>query len=496
MRMKYWLALANLVWLGCLPVSVLHAAESNVVTSAGAQVSKSHWYQGDLAQQARIELEQQLRDAVLAQLHPDFTALWTRLQAAPEAERGAIYDQVLTKLSHFQQAWRKMSLIAREQMQTQDLNLNGPAVKIASGDALLSQVQGLRPQVAEYDAVREKVDALLAEPMAKHWPTLTMGTLRPGESAGDLPQLRTMLNQLGDASELNGDQIYDPQTVDAVKAFQRRHGLNADGVIGRQTRTWLNTGPQARASILLRNLWRRDLVDQLAASQYVLVNIPDFRLSVVKDGSEVFTSRVIVGKDKRETPILDSEIRSVVLNPTWTVPRSILEKDILPKLSRGSSYLNEEQFEVITGNGHPVKLSDAALRQAVTSGFPYGLRQKPGNNNALGRYKFYLPNNDSIYLHSTPHKGLFSRDARAFSSGCIRVERADDLANLLLTESNYQQTKIDNILNDEQTKWLSLAKPIPVFTVYWSSWIDANGQQQLRNDIYDFDKVSVQRRLL
>ncbi len=232
------------------------------------------------------------------------------------------------------------------------------------------------------------------------------------------------------------------------------------------------------------------------AGRYVLVNIPDYRLSVVESGSEVFTSRVIVGKEQRATPILASEIRSIVLNPAWHVPRSILSKDILPKLGRDPAYLDREQFEVIDGEGNPVQFSEDGWHHALASGFPYRLRQKPGDHNALGRYKFYLPNNDAIYLHSTPRKALFEQGARAFSSGCIRVEHADDLAELLLADSRYQPDKVASILKETQTKWLPLSNPIPVFTVYWSSWIDEEGRQQLRNDIYGFDRVSYQSRLL
>ncbi|WP_371925220.1 peptidoglycan-binding protein, partial [Desulfobulbus alkaliphilus] len=159
---------------------------------------------------------------------------------------------------------------------------------------------------------------LLAMPMAKHWPTLDMPTLRAGESATELGQIRSILNELGDGAPNHQDATYDAETEQAIKQFQRRHGLTADGIIGRQTRSWLNTGPQVRASLLLRILWRRDLVDHLAG-RYVLVNIPDYRLSVVESGSEVFTSRVIVGKEQRATPILASEIRSIVLNPAWHV---------------------------------------------------------------------------------------------------------------------------------------------------------------------------------
>ncbi|MBP8080340.1 MAG: L,D-transpeptidase family protein, partial [Aeromonas sp.] len=362
MGKKYWLALANLIWLGCWPAGMVHAStEQMVVASPSIQ---HDWYQNSTAEQARHELELQLQEAVLAQLHPDFYRLWQQLQKTPADRRGALYDEAFGKLARFQQAWRAMDLVAREQMQTLKLDLTKPLAHEPLGDNLLDQVKQLRPQVAEYEAVRDEVRKLLAMPMAKHWPTLDMPTLRAGESATELGQIRSILNELGDGAPNHQDATYDAETEQAIKQFQRRHGLTADGIIGRQTRSWLNTGPQVRASLLLRNLWRRDLVDHLAG-RYVLVNIPDYRLSVVESGSEVFTSRVIVGKEQRATPILASEIRSIVLNPAWHVPRSILSKDILPKLGRDPAYLDREQFEVIDGEGNPVQFSEDGWHHAL-----------------------------------------------------------------------------------------------------------------------------------
>ncbi|MFM4824961.1 murein L,D-transpeptidase [Aeromonas bivalvium] len=494
MAKKYWLALANLMWLGCWPLGQAQATETAVVVSAASGTHE--WYQDARAEQARHELEQQLQEAVLAQLHPEFKPLWQRLKATPEQERGPLYDEAFGKLARFQQGWRAMDLVAREQLKTRKLDLSLPPILPPEGGDLLEQVMSLRPQVAEYDAVRAQVARLLALPMARDWPTLAMPTLRLGEPSPALGQIRAMLNELGDIAPAHEDERYDPETEQAIRLFQGRHGLTADGIIGRRTLAWLNTGPVVRASLLLRNLWRRDLVDHLVGSRYVLVNIPDYRLSVVQGGSEVFTSRVIVGKEQRETPILASEIRSVVLNPAWHVPRSILSKDILPKLSRDPGYLARERFEVTDSAGNPLYFTEEQWHQALAEGFPYRLRQKPGDHNALGRYKFYLPNNDAIYLHSTPGKRLFEQGARAFSSGCIRVEHADDLAELLLADSRYQPDKVASLLKEEKTKWLPLSTPTPVFTVYWSSWIDSDGRQQLRSDIYGFDRVSFQPQLL
>lgn len=491
MGKKYWLALANLIWLGCWPASMVHAStEQTVVASPSIQ---HDWYQNEVAEQARHELEQQLQEAVLAQLHPDFYRLWQQLQKTPADRRGALYDEAFGKLARFQQAWRGMDLVAREQMQTLKLDLNRPwpmppgRQSAGAGQATQATGGGIRrrarrsAQAAGHAHGQALAHPLHVDPAGRgELDRARPDPLHPERTGGQCPN--------------SPDSLYDPETEQAIKQFQRRHGLTADGIIGRQTRSWLNTGPEVRASLLVRNLWRRDLVDHLAG-RYVLVNIPDYRLSVVESGSEVFTSRVIVGKEQRATPILASEIRSIVLNPAWHVPRSILSKDILPKLGRDPAY-GSRTVRGDRRRGQSGAVQRRWLAPCAGLRFPLPVAAKAGDHNALGRYKFYLPNNDAIYLHSTPRKALFEQGARAFSSGCIRVEHADDLAELLLADSRYQPDKVASILKETQTKWLPLSNPIPVFTVYWSSWIDEEGRQQLRNDIYGFDRVSYQSRLL
>ncbi|MGL5286900.1 MAG: L,D-transpeptidase family protein [Aeromonas sp.] len=484
MGMRFWLALA--AWLSCWPAVSAQAQEHVPVSDATEQLSHS-WMTEEAA---RNELTEQLFEAALAQLHPDFVRLWKTLQRTPAAQRGPVYDEAFSTLARFQQRWRSLDFVAREQIGSMTLNLAG-ATPVPPGRDLLEAVTSLRPAVAEYNAVRSQVKKLVALPMAERWPSVSTPSLHEGDTSPALDNIRDILVALGDLprDHQQGD-VYSGDIFSAVKTFQARHGLTADGVVGRQTQKWLNTGPEERARLLLRNLWRRDVVDRLPDQRYVLVNIPDYRLSVVEKGSEIFTSRVIVGQQLRATPILASEIRSVVINPAWHVPRSILSKDILPKLAKDPGYLASQQLEVIDEQGNPVALSAEQWSQALASGFPYRLRQKPGDHNALGRYKFYLPNNDSIYLHSTPKMGLFDQGARALSSGCVRVEKAESLAELLLGATPKKLDEIQDLLKETTTRWMPLTSPVPVFTVYWSSWVDGAGTQHFRNDIYGFDQGS------
>lgn len=289
---------------------------------------------------------------------------------------------------------------------------------------------------------------------------------------------------------MNAEQLqlatYDEQTVQAIAHFQQRHGLEADGVIGRRTLNWLRLQPKVRAVILARSILRGDLPLQISSQRHVLVNIPEYRLRVLDGQQEIFSSRVIVGQFKRQTPILSSEISSIVVNPAWHVPTRILQQDLVPKLVKDKHFLDKGQFELVDSQGVTVDPT-AMVWDGTEENFPYRLRQKPGDHNALGRYKFYLPNNDAIYLHSTSSPGYFKRDLRALSSGCVRVEEADDFARLLLKGSKWNIDKLDKMLKEDTTKWLSMTDPIPVYTVYWRSWVDKQGQLQFRDDIYQFD---------
>lgn len=182
-----------------------------------------------------------------------------------------------------------------------------------------------------------------------------------------------------------------------------------------------------------------------------------------------------------------SKITSVVFNPPWNVPRSILNKDILPKLHRDPDYLDRQGFEVLDNSGTQlISREEWQTRLEEGGGFPYRLRQRPGRGNALGAYKFHLPNNDAIYLHDTPGRGLFARDSRAFSSGCVRVEGAEQLADWLVG-GQLSASRLAALKSNQETRWIKVNDALPLFMVYWPGWLAADGKPHFRNDIYGFD---------
>ncbi|MGO5000065.1 L,D-transpeptidase family protein [Oceanisphaera sp. W20_SRM_FM3] len=293
-------------------------------------------------------------------------------------------------------------------------------------------------------------------------------------------------NSLGISPTFIDPELYDADLLAGVKRFQARHGLTVDGVVGPQTYAWLNTSPLKRAQLLMRSMMRTLISDELPAS-YLVVNIPEYYLRLYQNQALVLESNVIVGQNARKTPVMASKITSVVFNPPWNVPRSILTKDILPKLYRDPGYLERQGFEVLDSSGTQlISREEWQTRLEEGGGFPYRLRQRPGPGNALGAYKFHLPNNDAIYLHDTPGRGLFARDSRAFSSGCVRVQGAEQLADWLVG-GQLSSNRLAALKSTPETRWIKVNQALPLFMVYWPGWLGHDGQPHFRSDIYGFD---------
>ncbi len=485
-------------WLTCFVLPLLWLLSAAV--SANPAAFQEPEVQPMLALQLpavaeREELAQQLLELALADVHPQFTQLWLQLVSGQHAQDARWYADLYGMLAHFRRQWHAIDWQRRERLELSGLAWQVKAEDLARYQAaqqagqLADLLDEIRPQIGNYLAMRTNLLRLLDMARQGDWPVAAGKTLHPEEADVLVPQLKHLLTRTGDLPTADQDILYDAATVAAVKAFQRRHGLAVDGVVGNHTWFWLNVKPQERAVILARTLLRRDM-GPLTYPRYILVNLPEYRLRLWQDGQPLMTSRVIVGQVKRQTPILSSQIASVVVNPAWHVPRSILKKDIVPKLARDPAYLEKEQFDVIDYEGMQVAPQSIPWEHALAAGFPYQLRQRPGDHNALGRYKFYLPNNDDIYLHSTSSPRLFNKDSRAISSGCVRVEQAAELAHLLLQGSPWTHERVGRLLEETTTKWLPLSSPVPVFTVYWRSWLDEQGQLQFRDDIYGFDAGS------
>jgi murein L,D-transpeptidase YcbB/YkuD len=300
---------------------------------------------------------------------------------------------------------------------------------------------------------------------------------------------------VGPAAEPAAPDVFDDDLVEGVKRFQYRHGLDPDGAVGEATLEALNVPVECRIEQIKANLERWRWLPSDFGERYILVNIAAFSLDVIENGRSAMKIPVIVGRDYRETPVFGADMTYVVLNPTWTVPPKLAVEDILPKVRKNPEFLGTQKIRVFSdwtekaAEVDPATIDWSALGAAR---FPYLLRQDPGPENALGRIAFMLPNAYSVYLHDTPERGLFQRAERDFSSGCIRVADPIGLAEYLLAgEAGWDRRGIMAAIEKGATRSVPLPKPIPVFVVYLTAWVDEGGVTHFQRDVYNRDPVLI-----
>jgi murein L,D-transpeptidase YcbB/YkuD len=279
------------------------------------------------------------------------------------------------------------------------------------------------------------------------------------------------------------DNVYDNTLGDAVKAFQDSLGLEVDGVIGPATIAALNGGNATRREDILANMERWRWMPSNLGKFNVFVNIPEFRLSIQRDGREEYTTRVVVGTTKNQTPIFSDNIRHVVVNPYWNVPSSIIKGEIAPAVMRNPAYTDNQNMDLLY-NGTPVSPWQVDWSQVSATNFPFRVRQRPGPGNALGQIKFLFPNKHDVYLHDTPSKGLFSRSFRAFSHGCVRVQDPLAFADALMAnEPNISRTSLEGMFGPSE-RWVNPQTQIPVHLAYFTLRVDADGTIKSYGDVY------------
>jgi murein L,D-transpeptidase YcbB/YkuD len=352
-----------------------------------------------------------------------------------------------------------------------------------------------RPQHAWYQRGRERLKEYREIAAAGGWSPISDGpTLKLGISDPRVPALRNRLrvtHDLNDAApeQYPPSQLFDESLEAAVKRFQERHGLTADGAVGPGTRAALNVPVGARIDQIRVNLERARWVLHELQGDFVLVDVAGFDVTYFRNDEPIWTSKVIVGRPYRETPIFKSLITYVVFNPTWTIPPTILVKDKLPVLRRDPGYLKRNNIRVIDANGRDVDPSSVDWSRYGAGRLPpYQLRQDPGDDNALGRVKIMFPNPHMVYLHDTPTKSLFDKDERTFSSGCIRVQRAMELAELVLNDpARWNATTMAEAVASNRMQTVYLAKPVQVLILYWTAQPRPDGQVIFRNDVYHRD---------
>jgi len=334
------------------------------------------------------------------------------------------------------------------------------------------------------------------------WPTVPPGpSLEFGAKGPRVALLRERLAASGDlAPSLPSGDVFDARVDEAVRRFQARHGLEVDGVVGRATLAALDVSAEARLRQVDANLERWRWLPADLGERRLEVNVAAYELSVVQAGEVVRWHRVIVGREDRQTPMVAGMLTQVVLNPYWNVPASIAGADLLPAILADPDLLTKQGFVVLDRLSRepvdPATIDWPAVADSAVFNARYRLRQDPGPLNALGSVKFTFSNGHAIYLHDTPARNLFDQSERDFSSGCIRVQNAMDLAVYVLADSpEWTRSRLEAVAASGAEVVVPLQREMPVHLMYWTAWVDDDGTLELRDDVYEKDEI-VQRALM
>jgi murein L,D-transpeptidase YcbB/YkuD len=358
------------------------------------------------------------------------------------------------------------------------------------GEAL----ENLRPRHRGYQALTQALSQYRDIMRDGGWPGVPHGpTIREGDQGPRVSALRSDLIARGDlqGSTARDLDLFDGALELAVKRFQRRHGLAADGVVGPATLRALNVPVEKRIRQIKCNMERWRWLPKDLGQRYIMVNIANFRLDFVEDEATTMTMRVVVGRRYRRTPVFTGTMTYMELNPYWHVPPNIAKQDLLPRIREDPGYLGRQKIRVFQGweaQAPELDPESIAWSQITAENFSFKLLQEPGPKNALGPVKFMFPNKFNVYLHGTPAQDLFQRITRTFSSGCIRVEKPIVLAAYLLRDDpqwSYESIRV--ALDSGETQIIRLLQPSAVHLLYWTAWVDSDGVLHFRDDIYRRD---------
>ena len=369
--------------------------------------------------------------------------------------------------------------------------LDSTLAVIAQSNAVEKTIAAQRPNHFIYRGLMGVLDRLRKIEAAGGWPSVGAGkAMRP--NAAD-PRVAVVRRRLMISGEAEGgvppdSTRYDPALVNAVKVFQARHRLEESGVIDGATVEAMNVSVQARIAQVRVNLERARWVLGGLDEDFMLVNLPAFKAYLIRDNRNVWESRTQIGEEAMQTPTFRARIRTVVFNPDWSVPQSILANEILADMRSGKNAIDQQGLVIYDGSNNVVDPGSIDWDSVDPENFPYTLRQPPGDDNALGKVKFLFPNKYAIYLHDTPSRHLFEADRRTFSHGCIRLENPLELAQLLLQgQDDWNAGKIEEAVASKASENVALEKSLPILIVYWTVSVGASGEARFAHDIYNLD---------
>ncbi len=354
------------------------------------------------------------------------------------------------------------------------------------------------PLHPEYNNLRAALKKYRDLQQYGEWPKIeNVKRLKVNDSSQVVATIRKRLlmeyePQKAKSLQAKADTVYDESLVQLVKKFQELNGVKADGVIGPETISLMNIPLEDRIDQLIINMERWRWIPKSFEEKYIFVNIPEYTMHVKDKGKEVLNMKVIVGKELNSTPIFSDKLEYVVFSPYWNVPKSIVVNEIKPNMLRNPNFLESQDMEIIKGdrkNFQRISASSIDWESVTEKNFKYLIRQRPGPKNSLGLVKFLFPNEYNVYLHDTPFDKLFNQEQRGFSHGCVRLERPAELADYLLKDQpQWSQSAIRNAMNSKEEQWVVLKEKVPVYIVYFTCWVDANGDVHFFKDLYGHDQ--------
>lgn len=403
----------------------------------------------------------------------------------------ALYDLLLTYnfetyLNHLNKGKLDPKKIYRDWALTEkSFDVNKALIESFNNNKLDSLVLKVQPQTATYKQLLKALKIINNFPEDDHIETIVSSEkIRLNDKNPAIINIKKRLLYWNDMS--SNDSLtsqYDEKILEPVKKFQTRHGLESDGVIGAGTIHALNFSRAKRKQQIIANLERWRWYSNEFPETYFIINIPNYSLHVIENKDTTIVRKVVVGTSKRKTPVLSSTLKTIVFNPTWTVPPTILKEDVVPAMKRNRNYLRNKNITIYNASGNEVDPLDWNENKPGN----YRYVQSPGSNNSLGLMKILFPNNYSVYLHDTNHRNYFQRHNRSLSSGCVRIENPLELAQHILNDpKSWSKEKIDAIIESKKTTSIKITKKYTLYQWYWTAWSEKN-ELIFRYDIYDLD---------
>jgi L,D-transpeptidase YcbB len=407
----------------------------------------------------------------------DVKATWAWIRAAADLTAGATdVEGPADKL------WR---------LKRQKIDFQKKLASAIDSGMIQEQLAEFAPANPEYLRLKDAYKNYIAIAEAGGWKSLpTTLTLKKGDRSPQLAALAARLHATGDLrSKGSAELVYGEELAEAVAHFQRRHGLEPDGVVGRRVVAEMNVPVASRIRQLELNLERWRWLPRDLGERYIFVNVPEYRLEIREGPRIALSMNVITGAKDTPTPIFSDTMTHIVFSPYWNVPDGIASGETIPAVQADPSFLDRNQIEVVGTSGKVVDPSTIDWSATTDEGeFPYRFRQRPGSSNSLGLVKFMFPNEYDVYLHDTPADMLFKRTVRALSHGCVRVEQPQQLAEYLLKDQpEWTSERITEAMHAGEERHVKLWRPISVHLMYWTARVHEDGTVHFRPDVYGRD---------